>query len=142
MEKFLELEGGYLGIGLFILLATIFVTTRPFVGGGKAWKKGVPFVLFGVAGFILSHYFVTTSRMDDVKTRFQNGNPVICENRAIRKVAQSIIIDPKKPQGWVLEGDVFKSPEYSRAFHSARCLEYHYPAHINGSQEDSKAAPK
>lgn len=128
MSKFFELEGGYLVIGLFILLATIYVTTRPFVGGGKAWKKGVPFVLFGLSGFIFAHFFVTTNRMDDVKYRFNNGGPVICESRAIRKVAQSIIIDPNNHhQQWVLEGDVFKSPEYERAFHSARCLEYFYP---------------
>ena len=127
MDKFLELEGGYLAIGLFILVVTVFVTTRPFVGGGKAWKKGVPFVLFGLAGFITAHYVVTTSRMADVKNRFLNGGAVICESRAVRKVAQSIIIDPAKPQGWRLEGDVFVSPAYSRGFHSARCLEYYYP---------------
>ncbi len=127
MANFLELEGGYLGIAAFALLVAVFVGTRPFVGNGKAWKKSVPFVFIVSAGFILAHYFVTTSRMSDVKERFNNGNPVICESRAIRKVGQSVIIDPKKPQGWVLEGDVFQSPEYSRGFHSARCLEYFYP---------------
>ncbi len=128
MSNFLELEGGYLGIGLFVLLAAIFVGTRPFVGNGQAWKKTVPFVLITMAGFISAHYFVTTARMSDVKERFNKGGPVICESRAVRKVAQSVIIDPKKPQGWVLVGDVFQSPQYQRGFHSARCLEYFYPS--------------
>ncbi|RLA74237.1 MAG: hypothetical protein DRG11_05535 [Epsilonproteobacteria bacterium] len=124
MIKFLELEGGYLVIGLFIVAVAIFVWTRPFVAGGKKWKQAVIFVLFGIAGFILAHYFVTINRMADVKTWFENGKPVICENRAIRKVAQSIIIDPTSKQKWSLQGDIFVSPLYSRPFHTARCLEY------------------
>jgi len=128
MGNFLELEGGYLGIGIFILLIAYFVGTRPFVGNGKAWKKSVPFAFIVVSGFIFAHYFITTSRMEDVKQRFNNGDPVICESRAIRKVAQSVIIDPKKPQGWILVGDVFQSPQYERKFHSARCLKYSYPS--------------
>jgi len=136
MGKFLELEGGYLVIGLFFVVVAFFVGTRSFVGGGKAWKKTVPFTLFGLAGFILAHYFVTTARMDDVKTRFTKGGAVICESRAVRKVAQSVIVDPaNKSQSWTLEGDVFKSPEYERVFHSARCLEYFEPT------EDEKAIP-
>ncbi len=124
MMKFLELEAGYLVIGLFIVGVTIFVWTRPFVAGGKAWKKAVVFVLFGMAGFILAHYFVTTNRMENVKTWFKDGKPVICENRAIRKVAQSVIIDPKGGQKWSLEDDIFVSPLHSRPFHTARCLQY------------------
>jgi hypothetical protein len=127
MGNFLELEGGYLVIGVFALLIALFVGTRPFVGNGKAWKKTVPFVAITMAGFIGAHYLVTTSRMADVKNRFNKGGAVICESKALRKVAQSIIIDPKKPQGWTLIGDEFHSPEYERSFHSARCLEYFYP---------------
>lgn len=37
--QFLELEGGYLAIGLFILGITIFVTTRSFMPKGE-FKKG------------------------------------------------------------------------------------------------------
>ena len=127
MDSFLELEGGYLVIGVFAVLVATFVGTRPFVGGGKAWKKTVPFVMITTLGFITAHYFVTTSRMADVKYRFNHGGAVICESRAVRKVAQSIIIDPQKPQGWILVGDVFQSPKFERIFHSARCLEYFYP---------------
>lgn len=134
MGSFLELEGGYLAIGLFAVLAALFVGTRPFVGGGKAWKKTVPFVMITMLGFISAHYFVTTSRIADVKYRFNQGGAVICESRAVRKVAQSIIIDPKQPQGWVLIEDVFHSPKYERGFHSARCLEYFYPNKTNKSK--------
>ena len=133
MGKFLELEGGYLGIGLFVLAVAIFVGTRPFVANGQGWRKTVPFVLITMAGFIGAHYWVTTARMADVKHRFIKGGAVICESRALRKVAQSIIIDPKKPQGWILVGDEFQSPQYERGFHSARCLEYFYP-----TKEDAK----
>ena len=128
MGSFLELEAGYLGIGLFAMIIALFVGTRPFVADGKAWKKLVPFVTITTAGFITAHFLVTTSRMSDVKERFTKGEAVICESRAVRKVAQSIIIDPKKPQGWILEGDIFKSPKFERVFHTARCLEYFYPS--------------
>ena len=127
MESFFELEGGYLAIGAFALGAALFVGTRPFVGNGQAWKKTVPFVFITMMGFIMAHYFVTTARMSDVKHRFNKGGAVICESKAVRKVAQSIIIDPVKQQGWTLIDDEFHSPKYERGFHSARCLEYFYP---------------
>ena len=127
MGNFLELEGGYLAIGLFALGVATFVGTRPFISDGKAWKKTVPFVFITMLGFIMAHYFVTTARMTDVKYRFNQGGAVICESKAVRKVAQSIIIDPKRQQGWILIGDEFHSPKYERGFHSARCLEYSYP---------------
>ena len=124
MNNFLQLEGGYLLIGAFALAVAAFVGTRPFISNGKAWKKTVPFVMITISGFILAHYFVTTSRMADVKSRFLNGGAVICESKAVRKVAQSIIIDPKSSQNWTLVGAEFHSSEFNRGFHSARCLEY------------------
>ena len=127
MMNFLQLEGGYLLIGLFALGVAIFVGTRPFISNGQAWRKTVPFVLITMAGFISAHFFVTTARMSDVKERFTKGGAVICESKAVRKVAQSIIIDPKQTKGWILIGDEFHSPQFTRAFHSARCLEYFYP---------------
>jgi hypothetical protein len=123
MSRFLQLEGGYLVIVGFILLVTIFVATRPFVAGGKNWKKAVLVVAGILMPFIFAHFYMTTTRMDEVQTRFKNGKPVICESRAIRKVAQSVIINPKL-DGWYLEGDLFKSPHYTRGFHSARCIAY------------------
>ena len=127
MQNFLELEGGYLLIGLFALGVATFVGTRPFVGNGQAWKKTIPFVLITMVGFIGAHYWVTTSRMADVQHRFNKGGAVICESKAQRKVQQSIIIDPQRPQQWTLIGDEFHSPKFERGFHSARCLEYFYP---------------
>ena len=128
MGNFFELEGAYLVIGLFALLAAAFVGTRPFVGNGQAWKKTVPFVMITITGFITAHYFMTSFRMIDVKERFTNGGAVICESKAKRKVSQSIVIDPKLPEGWLLIGDEFHSTKFERGFHSARCLEYTYPA--------------
>ena len=127
MGSFFVLEGGYLLIGVFALGVAGFVGTRPFVGEGKAWKKTVPFVLITMLGFIMAHYFVTTSRMADVQYRFTQGGAVICESKAVRKVAQSIIISKKLNLGWELVGDELHSPEYERGFHTARCLEYFYP---------------
>ena len=126
MQTFFELEGGYLIIGLFILGVAIFVGTREFVGDGKAWKKIVPLVLISISGFISVHFFVTTSRISEVKEQFNNGGAVICESKSVRKVAQTIIIDPKSSQHWTLVGNMFQSPEYSRGFHSARCLVHKY----------------
>ena len=119
MEKFLELEAGYLFIGLFTLLVTLFVTTRPFFGKG-AVLKGVTYVSIFLLFAIGMHYKVTTDRMSTVKSAFAEGKTIICESRATRKVAQSV--DVNKNREWVLEGDVFASPNYGRVFHSARCL--------------------
>lgn len=121
MELFFQLEAGYLGIGLFALLVTIFVTTRPFVAKG-AWKKGVAFITISIIGFIGAHYLVTIDRINDVEAAFKNNKKVICESRMIRKVAQSVTIE--KSNNWSLENHIFTSPNYSRGFFSARCIEY------------------
>lgn len=119
MEKFLELEGGYLVIAFIILLVTLFVTTRPFFGK-NAIVKGMTFVFLFLAIAIGLHYKITTDRMSKVKTAFFNNQTIICESRSNRRAAQSILIE--KQNEWKLEGDIFISPNYSRPFHSARCL--------------------
>jgi TctA family transporter len=124
MKEFFILEGGYLVIGVFILAVSLFVGTRPFVAQGKQWKKGVSYTALVVAIFIIGHYLLTTYRMDTVEKRFKSGKAIICESRMIRKVAQSIIIDPKISSDWTLENHEFRSPNYTRPFHSARCIEY------------------
>jgi predicted membrane chloride channel (bestrophin family) len=119
MGKFLELEGGYLVIALVILLVTLFVGSRPMFKKGSA-LKGVLVVSAVLALFIGLHHKVTTDRMAEVKEAFSKGKVIICESRMQRKVAQSIDVD--KSREWVLEGDLFTSPNYSRPFHTARCL--------------------
>jgi len=121
MGLFLELEAGYLAIGLFVLIVTIFVSTRPFISKG-VWKKSVPIVFFILSGFILAHYFVTTNRITVVETTFNSGGKVICESRMLRKVAQSIIIE--KENDWNLKEHMFTSPSMERGFFSARCIKY------------------
>ncbi len=119
MEKFLELEGGYLFISFVILAVTLFVTTRPFMSKG-ALKKGMMWVSLVLAFFIGLHFKITTDRMSEVKSAFKEGKTIICESRALRKVAQSV--DINKNRDWSLEGDIFTSPNYSRPFHTARCI--------------------
>ena len=121
MELFIQLEAGYLGIGLFTLLITLFVTTRPFMAKGSV-VKGLIFVGPAIIMFIGMHYYVTSDRMNSVETAFENGEKVICESRAIRKVAQSVTI--KKSNDWTLENHKFSSPNYSREFFTARCIKY------------------
>ena len=119
MEKFLELEGGYLFIAFVILAVTLFVTTRPFFSHG-AIKKGLLSVGLFLVLAIGLHFKVTTGRMSEVKSAFNSGQTIICESRAQRKVAQSV--DIVKTNEWSLDGDLFVSPNYSRPFHTARCL--------------------
>ena len=121
--QFIELEGGYLIIGLFIMIVAVVVTTRKFMSK-NSFKVGVPIVFAVVSAFILAHYFMTIDRMDTVKSTFNNGGEVICESRMLRKVSQSITISKKL--NWTLVDDVFKSDDYHRDFHSARCLEKIY----------------
>lgn len=119
MYKFLELEGGYLFIAFIMLAVTLFVTTRPFFSKG-AIKKGLISVAMFWAFAIGFHYKITTERIDAVKEAFKNGGIVVCESRATRKVAQSV--DVEKSREWILEDDVFSSPNYGRVFHTARCI--------------------
>jgi len=121
MEKFFYLEGAYLILAFLILLVTLFVVTRPFMGSFVK-KYGFMSVFLVLSIFIFGHYYITTKRMDEVRVAFLQNKEIICENRVITKGAQSIII--KKDRGWRLEGDFLKSPAFSRDFFLARCLIY------------------
>jgi predicted membrane chloride channel (bestrophin family) len=121
MELFLKLEAGYLGIALFVLAITLIVTTRSFVAKG-IWKKSLAIVTVMMGIFIGLHYFVTSSRIIEVEKTFNDGGKVICENRAIRKVSQSVVIE--KSNDWNLENHMFSSPNYSREFFTARCIKH------------------
>ena len=119
MQQFLTLEGGYLVIAFVIMLITLFVTTRPFMAKGS-FKKGTISVFLVLSFFIASHFYVTTSRMAEVKEAFEADQIVICESRMQRKVAQTVIV--QKSNNWFMDGDNFTSPHYTREFHSARCI--------------------
>ncbi len=121
MELFLKLESGYLAIAAFILIITIFVTTRKFMPP-NALKKGVLIISIMLSIFIGTHYFITTNRIHKVETAFNKGEKVICESKALRKVAQSVIIE--KSNDWSLNNHLFSSVNYERDFFSARCIEY------------------
>ena len=121
MELFLKLEAGYLGIALFILVVTLIVTTRSFVAKG-IWKKSFIIMTIIMAIFIGLHYIVTSARIYEVEKTFNTGGKVICENRAIRKISQSVIIE--KSNDWNLKNHMFSSPNYDREFFTARCIKY------------------
>jgi len=119
MGNFFFLEGAYLILGFFALLITLFVTTRPFMEKASV-KKGLFWVSVVIAIMVGGHYTVTTNRMAEVRTAFDNDQTIICESRATRKVAQTVII--QKSNEWRLEDDNFVSPNYSRPFFVARCI--------------------
>lgn len=121
MELFLTLEAGYLAIAIFILVVTIIVTTREFMPAG-VWKKALAIMVVIMGIFIGSHYVVTIDRINEVENTFNNHEKIICENRAIRKVSQSVTIE--KSNEWTLEKHMLSSPNYSREFFTARCIKY------------------
>ena len=119
MKTFFYLEGAYLILAGIVLLITLFVTTRPFMSK-NAPKKGLSGVLLVLAVMIGAHYYITTSRMTEVKGAFEQNRSILCESRMQRKVSQVVHI--KKENGWRLEGDNFVSPYYERPFFIARCI--------------------
>jgi len=119
MKNFFYLEGAYLILAGIILLITLYVTTRPFMGKG-AVKKGMLGVALVLVLMIVAHYRITTQRMDEVKRSFNQDKPIVCESRMQRKVAQSVIV--QKSKGWTLKDDNFVSPYYTRPFFIARCI--------------------
>ena len=121
MDRFFELEIPYMVIMLFFLVVTAFVTTREFMPKG-AFKKGmsIVFVLFAI--MIGLHYYVTSSRIEGVKKIFNNGETIICENKMHRTISQSVLISKKLE--WRLDGDLFKSDNIVRDFHTSRCIEF------------------
>ena len=121
MELFLKLEAGYLAIAIFILVVTIIVTTRKFIPAG-VWKKALLIMTIIMGIFIGLHYIVTMDRINEVETAFNNHEKVICENRAVRKVSQSVTIE--KSNEWALENHMLSSPNYNREFFTARCIKY------------------
>ena len=121
MELFFELEIVYIVIGIFILSVTAFVTTRDFMPP-VAFKRGMISVSMFLGTLIAIHYNMTTSRMDGVKKLFNEGETIICENKMRRTISQSVLISKKL--GWRLEGDLLKSDDYERDFHTSRCVDW------------------
>ncbi len=120
MDNFFKLEGAYIVLGAFVVLITIFVTTRSFMSKG-ALKKGLFFTISTISLMILLHYFITTSRMEGVRKAFESGKEVLCENRIYTKAAQFVTI--KDNGNWKIVDDNFVSPFYERPFFLARCIE-------------------
>ncbi|RUM68953.1 MAG: hypothetical protein DSZ05_00230 [Sulfurospirillum sp.] len=119
MKMFFTLEAGNLTIALFFLLIAIIVATRPFVR--TQVKKFILFTVITVFAILIAgHYIITTGRMAEVKTAFAEGKEVECESRLNRKAAQSVVVSKKT--GWKLEGDLFTNPNFTRTFHTARCI--------------------
>ena len=121
MELFFELEIVYIVIGIFILSVTAFVTTREFMPAG-AFAKGMISISMMLATMIILHYNMTTSRMNGVQELFSQGETIICENKMRRTISQSVLIS--KDLGWRLDGDLLKSDDYERDFHTSRCVDW------------------
>ncbi len=119
MQQFFELEAAYLVIGVIVLLITWFVSTRPFMSP-TAPRNGLLGALLVIVLMIGGHYYMTTSRMADVRAAFAQDKQLLCESRMLRKVAQSVVVQRSK--GWELKGELFVSPLYTRPFHTARCI--------------------
>jgi len=119
MNEFFYLEGVYLIIASFILMITVFVTTREFMPEGSL-KKGLIYVGVILAFFILLHYIVTKNRMNDVVNAFKNGKVILCENRVYTKGAN--FIELKNNGDWKIEDNHFKNSNFTRDFFIARCI--------------------
>jgi len=119
MNTFLELEAGNLTIAAFFIMIALIVATRPFVRA--SFKKGLLGVFIGFFTLIIGgHYYITSQRMEEVKTSFEAGTEIVCENRMHRKSAQGLVVS--KALDWKLDGDIFVNELYNRGFHSARCI--------------------
>ena len=121
MPLFLELEIPYIVIGIFFLVITAFVTTRDFMPK-VAFFRGMISISFLFTTMILLHFYMTTTRMDGVKEIFNEGGTIICENKMHRTISQSVLISKKLE--WRLDGDLFKSDNIVRDFHTSRCIEF------------------
>ena len=121
MELFFELEIVYIVIGIFFLVVTTFVTTRDFMPK-VAFSRGMISVTMVFAVMITAHFFVTTKRMDGVKKIFNEGGTIICENKMQKTISRSVLIS--KELEWRLDGNLFKSDNVVRDFHTARCIDY------------------
>ena len=121
MELFFELEIVYIIIGIFFLAVTLFVTTRDFMPK-VAFSRGMISVTMVFAVMITAHFYVTTKRMDGVKKIFNEGGTIICENKMRKTISRSVLIS--KELEWRLDGDLFKSDNAMRDFHTARCIDY------------------
>jgi len=119
MSEFFYLEGIYLIIASFVMLITLFVTTREFMPEGSL-KKGLIIVGSIMTVFIAAHYFVTKNRMSDVVEAFKSGKVIICENRVYRKGAN--YIELKDNGDWKIENNHFKNSNFTRDFFIARCI--------------------
>jgi len=135
MELFFELEIVYIVIGIFILSVTAFVTTRDFMPPA-AFKKGMISISMMLGTMIAMHYYMTTTRMDGVKKLFNEGETIICENKMRRTISQSVLIS--KDLGWRLDGDLLKSDDYERDFHTSRCVDW-IGANLEAPAESNKS---
>jgi hypothetical protein len=121
MELFFELEIAYITIGIFFLVITAIVTTQSTLPK-SSFKYGMIGVISIFSGMITAHYLVTVKRMDGVKEIFNNGETIICENKMRKTISRSVLIS--KELEWRLEGDKFVSDNYTRDFHTSRCVDY------------------
>ncbi len=119
MSNFFQLEGGYMVIALFFLIITAFVTTRKFMPKGL-FKKAFSAVLLFFVIAIGIHHYMTIERMKIVQKAFHDNKVIICESKDRVRMARTVLIE--KNNNWRVENFMFVSDDYTRGFHSARCV--------------------
>lgn len=119
MSSFIHLELPYIFIALFALGIFLFIATRPFISP-LVMKRGLaPVVLILVFG-ILTHFFITQSRAQEVLAAYNNGQTVICSERRDR-VGNRFIEISKGPL-WTVDGLYFIHTEDNSRFIMTQCL--------------------
>ena len=121
MELFFELEIAYITIGIFFLIITAIVTTQSTLPK-SSFKYGMLGVFSIFSGMIIMHYFFTVARMNGVEEIFNNGEVIICENKMRKTISRSVLIS--KELGWRLKDHKFTSDDFTRDFHTSRCVDY------------------
>lgn len=104
MQYFLQLEGPYIGIALFIMAVFFFIATRPFMSP-LFMRRGLPFMVAFLSLAIGLHYVVTENRVAEVRAQYEKGFVIHCSERRSKTGDRSIEV--AKGEIWRLDGDFF-----------------------------------
>jgi hypothetical protein len=118
MYQFLSIELPYIIISVFILGVVLFIGSRDFISP-IVLRRGLPGVAIFLVIAVLAHYVVTTSRIIEVTTAFENGNTILCSERRSKMGDRSIEV--RKGDVWHIEDGHFVNLENDK-FSISQCL--------------------